>query len=184
MKRTIFAFLLLLASGCLQTFQPLYTDATTVFEPALLGRWSEDSTEQWSFAKGKEKSYAVRLMNDGDTVGEFSAHLVRLKSYLFLDLFPARLFESENRKSTYGFHFIPIHSISRVWLAGDTLRLSMLDHDWFVRSLKTKKASLSYVRRDEQYLVTASTPELQKFVVRYAENTEAFPNPGVFLRMR
>ncbi len=178
------ALLFVFLSGCLQTFYPLYTDKTKMFEPALLGTWAEENDEHWTFEKGKEQSYIVRLTKDRDTVGEFTAHLVRLKNYLFLDLFPAPLFESEREKSNYAFHFIQVHTISRLWLAGDTLRLAMLDSDWFRRNLKNRKVALPYIKRDEQLLVTASTGELQKFVVRYAEDSGAFPNPGVFVKLQ
>ncbi len=53
---------LVILAGCVPSLHPLYTDKDTVFELALLGKWSEkDSKATWTFTKGNKKQYNLVL---------------------------------------------------------------------------------------------------------------------------
>lgn len=54
------AVVLVALVGCVPSLHPLYTDGDLVFNPALVGEWSEkDSEERWIFTKSGEKEYRL-----------------------------------------------------------------------------------------------------------------------------
>lgn len=164
----------LLFAGCVQSLHPLFTDKDLVFEPALIGTWAEEGTSTlWIFLKSGEKSYELIYTEKG-TPAKFAAHLVRLGKFLFLDTFP----ESPDLKNDLqSAHLLNTHTFWKVWLDADTLRMTMLEHDWLKTMIEQKKLKIKHERLGERIVLTAPTNELQKFVTKYAESTKAFPKP-------
>jgi uncharacterized protein with PIN domain len=69
-------------------------------------------------------------------------------------------------------HVIPAHSFMRVSLEGHVLRLAFFDLDWLKKNIEQNKVTIKHERRDDTIVLTASTEELQKFVLEHVE--EAF----------
>ncbi len=170
----LFILPLLLAAGCVQSLHPLYTDKDLVFQPGLVGSWSEEGSDDvWIFERSGDKSYDL-IYTEHSASAKFVAHLVQLGKFLFLDIYPHELdLDNDFQKA----HFLPVHTFSRVWLQEDTLRLVMLDHTWLKDMARKKNLNLAHDRIGDQIVLTASTRELQKFMTRYAENPKAFPKP-------
>ena len=185
MRNTIaipFVMAVLLA-GCVPSLQPLYTDREVVFDPALLGGWVDKGGEdKWVFSRSGDKNhYEVVNTRRGKSPGSFEGHLVQLGAYRFLDLYPT---EPDIDNETYKFHLIPAHSISRIWLEGDVLRVATLDQDWLWGNIKESKIQIAHERLDNSLLLTAPMAELQKLVLRYADDPKAFPDPSEFQRAK
>jgi hypothetical protein len=171
----VFVLILVLGmTGCfVLSVHPLYFEKDLIFEPGLVGTWGEkehekDLSELWIFKELEDKSYRL-IIRDGDDEGMFEAHLLNLGEYQFLDLYPE---EPESSSEFYNMHVIPAHSFMRVSLEGHVLRLAFFDLDWLKKNIEQNKVTIKHERRDDTIVLTASTEELQKFVLEHVE--EAF----------
>ena len=168
-------------AGCVRSLHPLYTEEDLVFEMALVGTWAdEEDQDTWTFQKSGEYDYDLTVTEDGSR-GKFKAHLVQLGSFLFLDLYPQ---EPEMENDFYKFHLIAAHTFSRIWLEGDALSLSMLNNEWVKDMIDQGKEKIAHERLEDTIVLTAATADLQQFVVKYAEDDKAFPEPGELIRRK
>jgi hypothetical protein len=167
--------LILGMTGCfVLSVHPLYFEKDLVFESGLVGTWGEkehekDQSELWIFQKTGDKSYRLIIRED-DEEGLFEAHLLKLGNHLFLDLYPE---EPEESSEFYNMHVIPAHSFILVSLEGHVLRLGFFDLDWLKKNIEQNKVAIKHERRDDTIVLTASTQELQEFVLKHV--AEAFP---------
>ncbi len=187
--RNLIAFgIAILFMSCVRSLHPLFDKKDLVFEPALVGTWAEkDSKNTWTFQKSGDKAYSLVFYEQehgsldkepkGDSAG-FAARLGRLGKFTFLDLFPEERDEYGNTRNTlYNLHILPAHTIWRVWLEADELRLALLDNGWLKEMIQAKKVEIAHEEIDGAIIVTASTHQLQEFVLQHAEDADAFPNP-------
>ena len=165
--------------GCVPSLHPLYTEKDVTFEPALVGVWGEkDKTDTWTFKKSGENAYELIITEEG-VPGKFEAHLVRLGELLFLDLYPE---EPDIKHKFYKAHLIPVHTFLRIWVDKDkdVVRLALMKPDWLKEMIDQKKVTVKHERlgdeADSPIMLTASTKELQEFVVKYVG--EAFGDPA------
>ena len=172
----------LLISGCLQpSLHPLFTEKDLVFDPALIGAWvGENEKETWILQKAGDHTYDLFYEGERDSA-KFEAHLVRLGKFEFLDIYPE---EPDIKNGFYKSHLILAHTFSRIWRDGDTLRTAMLNPDWLKDMIARKKLKIAHERLHDWIVLTASTKELQKFILKYAEDVNAFPDPAEFHRQK
>lgn len=173
-----------LAMSCVPILNPLYTDGDLVLDENLAGIWVEEGSARWRFEKSEGKSYILTYLDMGLDIdppkdpgkrAKFDAHLVRLGDVLFMDLYPHSYpdeFDMENDLLTY--HLVPAHSISRIWIERDAIRIAMLDPEWLEEALTSGEIEIAHRRGEEGVFITATTPELQAFALSIADNTEAF----------
>lgn len=154
---------LTLLAGCVPSLNPLYTDDTLVFEPALLGVWKQpEGSARWNFSKLDDKSYRLLYTDEQGQQGRFIGHLVRLDGELFLDLFPE---ESQmDASGFYKFHLVPMHTIYRVRGTQPNLKLAAIDYKWLDEYLANQPREIEYATFNGRKLITAPTPDVQKFV--------------------
>jgi len=189
---TLAGFLLLAATGCVPSIHPLYTPETLAAEPGLPGVWvSDDGSARWDFRPSGTKEYDLRyterdVKNGAETAASFSARVVRLGKFRFLDICPVKL---EPGNDLYRALFIPSHLFLRLEIEGDKLRLAILDGDWLKKELRGGRVALAHERIGDErsgreILLTASTRELQRFMLAQGGNAKAFPEPGDLMRQR
>ena len=175
--------IMLLIVGCVPSLHPLFTEKDPIFEPALVGTWGEEgSKETWTFQKSGDNTYDLiitekRTILDSEViVNKFDAYLVKVDKFLFLDIYPKG---PEIESDFYKSHLIPAHTFSKVWIDGDVLHLGILDYEWLKEMIDNKKVNISHERLGDEpspmIVLTASTKALQEFVLKYAEDAEAFP---------
>lgn len=182
---TLLALVLLLV-GCdggpsgnplVPCLHPLFTEADLDFDPALVGVWVEKEGEvTFTFEKSDGMAYRLTITEDGKAdkaSAQFEAHLVRLGGFWFLDLYPGALEGDEFDK----LHLLRIHSIARVWLVGDHLRLGFLDSQWLREKIDEKSVQIDHQKLEGALVLTAPTDDLQSLAFRYANNEQAFPEP-------
>jgi hypothetical protein len=183
-------------TGCVPSLHPLYTQDDLVFEPGLVGKWSPmeegEEGEVWRFVKAGESGYRLIIEPKEEKKdsqedrpaqrAEFDARLLKLGDHMFLDLYPEQpKFEND----FYMMHLVPAHSFFKISIEGDILKLVMLDYDWLEKMLEKRKIKLKHERlEDGPIVLTASTKELQKFFKKYADNRDAFQNPGLMRRIK
>ncbi|MFC1558558.1 hypothetical protein ACFL40_04295 [candidate division KSB1 bacterium] len=191
-KNILFIGLILImavfAGGCFVTsLYPLYTEQDVIFDPGLLGKWKEGK-DIWEFQRMEKEddSYQVIIIQDGSPVGMLEGHLVKLDKYMFMDYIPSHFVFKDDSNNVIKdvpddkilwwnqAHLIPTHSFGRISIEGDSLKISLLDIDWFKKMVKENKINIKYEETEDNFLLTASTEELQKFVVKYAEDEKVF----------
>lgn len=177
----IFAVLLLM-TACVPSLYPLYTERDLVFEPSLVGTWVvEDDGHQtiWTLSKSGE-GYEMVDVEEEEDPARFVVRMVKLGGHTFLDLYPA---QQELNNGLYKLHMIRAHTFMKVTLAGDSLGVTMLDQDWLMKALKAKEPELAHQKlADGDLLMTATTAELQEFILKSCADPAAFGDPVVFTR--
>jgi len=169
----IAAVLCILAIGCVPSLHPLYTEKDIVFEPGILGSWLEEGgTSAYEFTSDDSTSYTLTYTEDS-TSSYFTATLVKLGDHMFLDFLPD---EPDCGNEFYKSYLIPAHSFYKVTLSNDILRMDGLDVEWMKKQLQDSTNTIAFEWLDEEnYLLTASTEALQNFVLKHADDKNAFP---------
>jgi len=183
-KRLLACVLVLTVCGCVPSLHRLYTDKDVTFEDKLLGRWSQENDDQvWLFDKGDEQSYRLTVVGEDNKVGRFTAHLVRLKGKLFLDLYPDSL-EDETLLEYYTFHLVPAHTFIRVDQIEPQFKMAVMDPDKVDDLLQKEPGLIKHERLeergDERLVLTASTKDLQEFVLKHADSV--FGDPALLTK--
>ena len=166
---------LLLTAACVPSLYPLYTDEDLVFDPAVVGTWIEDDDDDATWTLEERSSgpgYRLTIVEDDERM-RFDARLVQLGDYRFLDIYP----EEDSPDDFLGSHFVAAHTFWKLSVEDETMRLVGLDPDWLEDGLEDGTLQVTHSRwghdRDD-ILLTATTSELQRLVVAYAEDAEAF----------
>jgi hypothetical protein len=193
MRMRLLAVVLLAVScsGCLLSLQPIYTKADLVIEPALAGRWVEKTEpgNTWAFERTGD-GYVLTIAEHGKR-DRLTAHLTRLGGALFLDLLPAqRDIDTKVPDRFIDSHFVPAHSIWRVSVAGDSLKLRTVNEDWLDKRVKAGQFALAYSMVDwnngRAPIVTGSTADVRNFLAGVANDDNVFTadTEGDFHRVR
>jgi hypothetical protein len=173
----LFTALTTLLTGCVVTsIYPFYLPKDLVFEPSLLGTWTNagQANEHWRFEKDKEKSYRLTCTS-GPKTQSAQARLFKLQGQLFMDLFAPDIEVDVQPEPA------PTHMLVRVEQLAPTLKLTELDYDWLKQSLADSPKLLRYVleqrdlqHKDCRFVLTADTEELQKFLIKHLKTPQAW----------
>ena len=206
-RKILFYCMAALLGGCVPvlSLQPLFTKQTLVFDEQLLGTWVDDANEpdtSWEFARLEpsaadtlpdeleglsETVYRLNLRDEEDRKGTFLAALVKLDGKLFLDVFP-NTFPSgkediEEMNLFYNaFFFVRAHTFIKVDAIGTQLKLRITDDDKLQQLLDTEPNAVPSVEADDRIILTASTPMLQTFVTKYADDERVFADEVILER--
>jgi hypothetical protein len=77
---------------------------------------------------------------------------------------------------------IPGHLILRVPQIEPELQLAYCDYQWLDKFLKANPKALAHRKQDDAILLTATTRELQRFVLRHSREEELFQKPREMVR--
>lgn len=180
----------LVLTACIPSINPFYTPKDVVFEPALFGEWtvkdSEHQPERWTFERsdGKDnaRAYDLTVIEGDGKQGQFHATLFKLKDHRFLDLIPADCEYATNQCDLVAFSMFPGHLLIHVASVEPELRIALCDFDWLGKYLENHPRMLMHHKEDESILLTASTKQLQRFVLKHVEDGELFSDYGELTR--
>lgn len=167
-----------LFAGCVLTsLHPAYHEKDIIFEPRLVGTWSttEDlSKDSWIFEAGETNHYRVTYVNEGKKA-HLDGAVFKLGGHLFLDLRPTE----EGLKEapgfdTYAVWLIATHIQLRLAFREDSLTMAAIKLQWLDELLKKNPRALRHERTEDRVIATASTDEIQAFLLKYAGEEEAF----------
>ena len=181
----LLAVLAVTALSCIRSLQPLYEDKDLVFEPRLIGTWTDGEGEDaWTFerAEGKEYFLTCRTSED-ETAARFRGRLGKLGGAFFLDLYPDKGNAALPRNDFLAMHLVPAHTFWRVRFE-DGLHLDPFNADWLKEGIRAGRVKIAHVETSEEILLTAAPPELQAFLAGLASDLEAFPPSAEPLRKR
>ena len=175
-----------LLCSCIPSVNPFYTDKDLVFDPRLLGVWQDkgntNNPDIWRFEAGTNRTYRLTVTEKGSKQGVFSACLFRLKQEFFLDLIPVECNYATNQADLVAFSMFPGHLLVRVPQIEPELKLALFDFDWLQKYLEKNPKALAHHREGDRLLLTASTRELQKFVLQHLGEGELFAQPDTMVR--
>lgn len=179
-KKVVFYLLAVMLGGCLPvSLHPLYTDEELIFEEKLIGKWS-DEDNVWEFREAGEQGYEMRIF-DGKK-GQFKAHLVKLGDMMFLDIFPDEP-HLEQESDFYKWHILPAHTFMKVDRIEPNLPLRGMDYEKVSKMLEEDPNLLKHEVVDDRIVLTASTKQLQEFIIQYANVEGVFGDPMEFTRL-
>ena len=176
MKPGLILSLMMLLTGCIAvSIHPLYTEKDVQFNPDLLGTWKGANDKgQLIFKKTENNGYDMTFIEQEDSA-RFEVYLVQLDRKWFLDIYP------EGSGKICDLH-LAVHHFARIWIEKDTMKLAILSYEWLKDSFEKKEIKLNHEIDNGYVVLTASTPDLQKFIKKYADNPEVFPDPLTFIK--
>jgi len=180
------------AAGCddsgnpfVVSLQPFYTKVDLEADPGLSGTWRDKEGDvSFAFEAGTEKEYTLVVKEtDGEreTSGEFEAHLMRLGGALFMDIYPKN---NSGGDEFYRIHFFRGHSIARVELGQDSMKMAFLNASWLSARIHEKSIDTPHEKADGTLLLTGTTQEVQELAYLYANDEKAFAEPLSLERSR
>ena len=188
-------------AGCsIQSLHPIYTDETTVYEASIEGEWLDNDGNIWLLENAgsvvdssaeriwtAKNMYLVTFLDNGKKL-RLQMFLVKLDDNYFLDFFPWSLYPNELGNDLIGSNLLPVHTFAKISFTNDQLLVSQFDGEWLNDLINKNQIKISHeklsIHGQHALVLTASTKELQKFVVKYHAEEEAFLESDVFVRKR
>ncbi len=206
-KKLLFYLLAAILGGCVpvMSLHPLFTEEALVFEEKLLGTWVDDPNSPktiWEFKRVtdssekdfelppeiREKAYKLIYSDDEGKKGSFFAGLAVCFDRLFLNVCPSQFPCAQpdpNEDWTYnkllfilGHTFIIIDSIE------PRLKMRWVTDDAMKKLLKEDPNAVKHEIVEGKPVLTASTKELQVFVLKYADDSRVFAAEVVLSRKK
>ena len=177
--------------GCATySVHPFYKPDESTLEPGLVGTWRADKAKI-TIQANKEGTYEVEVADsDSNSDYRYKMRLIRVADKLFADA----VFDEESlndKKIDFPYGIAAFHFLYKVLLNEETLRISLVNHDWLVTQIEAKKISIAreYMDensspRDSSILLTASSANLQKFIQQIADTPDAFEEPNKMHRQK
>lgn len=179
----LFALAIFLASCAVSSVYPFYTSKDVIFDPSLVGKWLpinphsnlQETNDPIEFRVLGKSDYLMGMKLGGNEPDWFETHLFEIQGRKFLD---QSLFFITNR--CFGFGFIPEHYVCAVINRTNTLQLAWLRQDWLEQLLEKDTNAIRHTMvRDSpdskgRIVLTADTKELQKFILKHVNDTNAF----------
>lgn len=192
--------LLLGLTSCLSTVQPIFTEKDLVFDNRLLGTWQKDNEtsritvqiskaqpadfgENLALRKLQGKTYAFRYPATDDSPGiTYLGFLVKLGNSYYMDYFPADMPLQVDR--FYAAHYSKMHTCFRLELqSNNSFALKQFSDTYLQKLIENKKVRISHEKRRDQFIITASTEELQQYLVKYSNVPEAYYQTTTYTRV-
>jgi hypothetical protein len=187
-----FFFVILLFTGCLTTLHPIFTEKDLVYKPELIGNWNitkddnkDGIAEIQSLEKTvdlpgkissiKNKGYLITYRDkDNEITGSYIAFLARIGKHLYFDYYPVPLETEKNADEFYMQHFVKMHTPFRVnILKNGSFELNQLESNYLDKLIEEKKIRIRHeLNSDGDAVITASTEELQQYILKYGDDPE------------
>ena len=185
----LFTLMVILFSGCVvKSLHQFYQEEDVIYDETLLGSWIDGDSARWvikqyTFSKGfmkddsTDNSYLVELYEDDHEPQKFNAHLFKLDGYLYFDFKPVR---DDRDEGFIDLHLISAHSLGLVEISDqDNISIGWFEEEWLGKLFEENRVKISHEVINgatgdygKEYVLTASTDELQKFISKYGKPDE------------
>ncbi len=179
--------LVALLSGCVvQSINPFYTQDLIAEMPDLYGQWM---LKESAFREGRDKIWlfskdSIIIPGDKADAASLSARFFKVDDMVFLDTTAA---EPQGDMSLWWtLHISPMHTVSKVIVSENALRVIPLNASWLNDAVKNKGVTLRSVWREDvkENVFIASSAEWVDFLKKYGSDPQAFPDEDVFVFKR
>jgi hypothetical protein len=188
MKSTLLAIVLLacVGVGCVRSVHPFYTDSQLVFEPALLGVWSDSDAKNTFAVTGDAdaKQFNVNYTDKDGKTGRFIVHLAKLErpnqpAQMIADLYPDELKSDDS--DVYKGHLLAVHSFMLVHYDAGAMKVRTMSYEWCRDYLKEHPNELKWESiSSDQFILTAPTDKLQAFILEHLKTDGAYGDESEF----
>lgn len=189
------------------SIHPLYHVEDLILDDRLLGAWGNndegeeawDNGEVWKFETLPKKKGFLGIESSEDpkpgylltitqekVPAKFEVRLLELNDHLYIDMYPWSEFgytygEVDGIKNDWlQMHLFPVHTFARIRFEKGKLIIEPFNPDFIVNLLEQKRIRISHEETKDNFVLTAGTDELQKFVLKFGNEKEAYIEPGVF----
>jgi len=187
-------------AGCVPVWSlhPLYDDKHIVFDEKLLGTFTEsteDSNFIWEFTRANEPNtynliYSGLSKDEPNVIkGCFEVHLVKLDGHFFMDVYPKEgpwgNGQDELNKTKWpwnAFFMLPVHTFIKVEILESELKIRLTDDDNLKKLLKADPDAVKHELVNDNPVLTASTQQLQSFVLKFADSNQFFSDEHTLIR--
>jgi hypothetical protein len=179
---SVIGVLLLGLVGCVQSVEPILKDNQVVKDDHLLGRWNstENEKEYIEVAAGDQNTYtAVYHDKDGKT-GNFVVRLGKVGGITLAETLP----QPPDLQATdvYKGQLLPLYSFFWVTQTDPELKMRVMSSDWLKKYVEDHKDELRISQRKDTVIITASTEEIQAFILKHRDEKEVFGEEGRYVR--
>ncbi|MBD8488931.1 hypothetical protein IFO69_09260 [Echinicola sp. CAU 1574] len=189
--------ILALVSSCVvPSLYPLYTRKDLITNSQLEGLWvgneSENERSTWKIWKSapnennpeksnNDKRYYLEHIQHGETV-IFELFLLKLGDKLYLDFFPVDFASYKFENYMGATHIFPVHTFAKVELENGQISIYGFDGEFLEDLIEQNRIKISHEEPSGSLLLTASPEELQKFVLKYSDDKNAFADEPLILK--
>jgi hypothetical protein len=196
--KKIFTCLVLLAvvlqSCVVKSLHPFFTSADVIFKTELLNTWTDEDGNKWTIQRSKtsDKTYEMRYEPEGQSAVVFEGHLFELNSELYFDFVPEDIGSTSN-SLMLALHLLPVHSVAKVkTITKNKVEIKWFNEKWIKSLFEQNKIKIKHEelqngssRDDKEYVLTASTAELQKFLIKYGVEDSAYDDDNtIWLKLK
>ncbi len=185
-------------TGCLTTLYPFFTEKDVVFKPELIENWIYTrETKKGSIFKGSilfetinhtrttelypgirqiaDKGYLVTWKDsNGKSTSQEFVFLAKIGKYFYLDFYPAEMENQQEIDKVFKEQFTKLHSCYRIDISNlNSFTLKRFDGDFVNELIDKKQIRMSYEKNGRR-VITASTQELQEYLVKFSDNPKAY----------
>jgi hypothetical protein len=172
----ILAAAAVLLAGCfVRSLHPLFTEQELVRYSDLVGTWSQDGRDDnsWTFVS-TGRMYRLTHVDAKKRTATFLAGVGRIGTNIFLTAMAEDSAMEDRLNDLAAAHLVSAYSFFKIEKRGKNLDLVFLNPEWLDKQLKADPKLVAHVRRENEVILSAPTAELQKFVGRFASDTNAF----------
>jgi hypothetical protein len=175
--------LFLAFTGCVPSLNPLYTERDLIYDNSLVGVWvDKETSETWAFSNGGRLEYKLLHTDEDGRNGEFSARLIKIEGKLFLDIVPIKT--GFPQTDFFQSHFLTTHTFMHVVPSESTVQIAVLESRWLKDLLEGNREAIRHEKINGEIVLTASSKEMQKFLLANLTTKEAFSQPLELTRKR
>jgi len=187
---TVITGLLLMSSCLVSSLHPFYKTKDKIYEPAMLGSWIDSDSCIWVIERNMvseefmgpeypDSTYRLTYYEEEDMIGLFIGTLFELKGVRYMDFYPDPN-EDHCASGLTSMHHFPTHTLARIRLDLDSIMLYWYGDEWLNDLFEQNRIRIKHETVDmgldfKRHLLTAPTADLQKFIIKYANN----PKTGI-----
>ncbi|MGD2094127.1 MAG: hypothetical protein PVH77_03870 [Phycisphaerales bacterium] len=193
-KKLLFYLLAAMLGGCIpvMSLHSLHTEKDVMFDAKLLGTWTENPEKPeatWEFTRmdKPKNAYNLLITENEEEKGLFVAYLVKLQDQLFLDLSPVLVESDDPNEGKLLFNdmfLIPAHTFIKVDSIEPQLKFRLTQDNKTKELLKTDPNAVKHTIIEDRLVLTASTKDLQSFVLKYANDNRLFADETILSRVK
>ena len=132
--------------------------------------------------------YLIRNTDANDVTGSlYYGFLVKLGQKYYMDYYPAETVAMQHYNDFYKSHYVKMHTAYSIrFLKNDEFELKQFDEKFMRELVENKKIRIRHeIRDDGTFVVTASTEELQQYIMKYSDVPEAYysDNTSIYTRL-
>jgi hypothetical protein len=196
---SIVAISILLSSCLVNSLHPFYEEDDVYFDKNILGKWETPDSTIWTvkqiyLAIGEDKNkkeyykngYIIGYTDENKRPIAFDMFIFKINNQTYADFYPS-LYPTaklENIPDLFGMHSIRTHALAKIDISEGQIELTWFNGEWLAELIEKNRIKISHEfisfpepisqKFKGQYVLTATTSELKKFIEKYGDDKNAF----------